>query len=118
MAHFIHEIRYAIRTLLNQPGFALVAVVTLALGIGANVAIFAVVNGMLLQPLPYGNQARVFSLMERSPTSPDGMPLSLADYLDWRERQQAFESMAVFEEGGFTLTGVDEPERISGTGKM
>ncbi len=115
MTHWIHEIRYAVRTLLKQPGFTLVAVVTLALGIGANVAIFAVVNGMLLQPLPYGNQARVLSLMERNPTSPRGMALSLADYLDWRDRQQVFESMAVFQESSFTLTGVDEPERISGT---
>jgi putative ABC transport system permease protein len=115
MTHIIHEIRYAVRALLKQPAFTLVAVVTLALGIGANVAIFAVVNGMLLQPLPYGNQARVLSLLERSPMSPDGMPLSLADYHDWRERQQAFESMAVFQESAFTLTGVDEPERISGT---
>jgi len=115
MTSWIHEIGCAVRTLVKQPGFTLVAVVTLALGIGANVAIFAVVNGMLLQPLPYGNQARVHSLMERSPMSTDGMPLSLADYLDWRERQQVFESMAVFQEGAFTLTGVDEPERINGT---
>jgi putative ABC transport system permease protein len=115
MSHWIHEIRYAVRTLLKQPGFALVAVVTLALGIGANVAIFAVVNGMLLQPLPYGNQARVLSLLERNPTSPRGMTLSIADFLDWRERQQVFESMAVFQESAFTLTGVDEPERIRGT---
>jgi putative ABC transport system permease protein len=115
MVHWIHEIRYAARTLLKQPGFALVAVFTLALGIGANVAIFAAVNGMLLRPLPYGNQARVLNLMERGPLSPDGMPLALADYLDWRERQQVFESMAVFQESSFTLTGVDEPERIRGT---
>ena len=115
MTSLIHEIRCAVRTLLKQPGFTLVAVVTLALGIGANVAIFAVVNGMLLQPLPYGNQARVLSLNERSPMFPDGMSVSLADYLDWRERQQGFESMVVFQESAFTLTGVDEPERISGT---
>ena len=70
MTHWIHEIRYAVRTLLKQPGFTLVAVVTLALGIGANVAIFAVVNGMLLQPLPYGNQARVLSLDGAEPDVP------------------------------------------------
>jgi len=115
MTLWIHEIRYAVRTLSKQPGFTLVAVITLALGIGANVAIFAVVNGMLLQPLPYGNQARVINLMERSQSYPDGLSLSLADYLDWRDRQQVFESMAIFEESSFTLTGVDEPERIGGT---
>jgi putative ABC transport system permease protein len=94
MPPWIYEIRYSARTLLRQPGFTLVAVITLALGIGANVAIFAVVNGMLLQPLPYGNQARVLSLMERNPIFPDGMSLALADFLDWRERQQTFASMA------------------------
>jgi len=110
-----HEIRCAVRALAKQPGFTLAAVVTLALGIGANVAIFAVVNGMLLEPLPYGNQARVLSIDERSPRFPDGMSVPLADFFDWRERQQVFESMAVFQESSFTLTGVEEPERISGT---
>jgi len=109
------EFRVAFRTLLKQPGFTLVAVATLALGIGANVAIFAVVNGMLLQPLPYANQARVLNLRERSPMSARGITLSLADYLDWRDRQRVFESMAVFRETSFTLTGVDEPERFQGT---
>jgi predicted permease len=115
MNSWFREIRHAVRTLMKQPGFVLVAVVTLALGIAANVAIFAIVNGMLLQPLPYGNQARVLSLNERSPSFPDGMSVSLADFLDWRERQQVFESMAIFQESAFTLTGVDEPERINGT---
>ena len=115
MISWFREIRCAVRMLLKQPGFTLVAAVTLALGIGANVAIFAVVNGMLLQPLPYGNQARLLSLMERSPMFPDGMSVSLADYLDWRDRQQVFDSMAIFQESAFTLTGVDEPERINGT---
>jgi putative ABC transport system permease protein len=109
------EFRVAFRALLKQPGFTLVAVVTLALGIGANVAIFAVVNGMLLQPLPYANQARVLNLRERSPMSAGGITLALADYLDWRDRQHVFESMAVFQETTFTLTGVDEPERFQGT---
>ncbi len=115
MSSWFREIRHAVRTLMKQPGFVLVAVVTLALGIAANVAIFAIVNGMLLQPLPYGNQARVLSVDERSPSFPDGMAVSLADFLDWREHQQVFESMAIFQESAFTLTGVDEPERINGT---
>jgi putative ABC transport system permease protein len=109
------EIRCAVRTSAKQPGFTLAAVTTLALGIGGNVAIFAVVNGMLLEPLPYVNQARVLSIDERSPRFPDGMSVPLADFFDWRERQQAFESMAVFQDTSFTLTGVEEPGRISGT---
>ena len=115
MSRWFGELRGALRTLLKQPGFTLVAVVTLALGIGANVAIFAVVNGMLLQPLPYANQARVLSIDEQSPVFPEGMSVSLADYLDWRDRQRVFESMTIFQETSFTLTGVSEPERINGT---
>ena len=115
MSNWFHEIRCAACMLAKQPGFTLAAVVTLALGIAANVAIFAVVNGMLLQPLPYGNQARIISINERSPMFPDGMSVSLADYLDWRDRQEVFESMTIFQESAFTLTGVDEPERINAT---
>ena len=115
MASWLGEFRVAFRALLKQPGFTLVAVVTLALGIGANVAIFAVVNGMLLQPLPYPNQARVLSIDERSLMFPDGMSVSLANYLDWRDRQRMFESMTIFQETAFTLTGVSDPERINGT---
>jgi len=113
--NWLGEYRVAFRALLKQPGFTLVAVVTLALGIGANVAIFAVVNGMLLEPLPYPNQARVLSIDERSPRFPDGMSVSLADYVDWRDRQRVFDSMTIFQETSFTLTGVSEPERINGT---
>ena len=101
MNNWFRECSVALRGLLKQPGFTLVAVLTLALGIGANVAIFAVVNGMLLQPLPYGNQARVLSVDQQSPAFPEGMSVSLADYLDWRERQQAFESMTIFQETSF-----------------
>ena len=115
MRTLVAEIRIALRALSRQPGFTLVAVGTLALGIGANVAIFAVVNGMLLQPLPYPNQARVLNLRERSPMSERGISLSLVDYLDWRDRQRVFESMAVFRETGYTLTGADEPERVQAT---
>jgi len=114
MTSRFREIRSTVRGLLKQPGFTIIAVFTLAVGIGANVAIFAVVNGMLLQPLPYGNEARVLSLAGRSPTYPDGMSLSLADFLDWRGRQDTFESMVVFRNSAFTLTGVAEPERIQG----
>jgi putative ABC transport system permease protein len=115
MSTWAAEFRVASRTLLKQPGFTLVAVSTLALGIGANVAIFAVVNGMLLQPLPYANQARILSLDERDRAFPDGLSLSMADYLDWRDRQAVFESMAVFQETNVTLTAVDDPERIQAT---
>jgi putative ABC transport system permease protein len=115
MSSLLGEFRVGFRALLKQPGFTLVAVVTLALGIGANVAIFAVVNGMLLQPLPYANQARVLSIDECSPMYPDGMSVALPNYLDWRDRQTTFESMTIFQDTSFTLTGVGEPERIPGT---
>jgi len=115
MSNRFRDLRHAIRALLKQPTFTVVAVLTLALGIGGNVAIFSIVNSMLLQPLPYANQARVWSINERSPAFPDGMSVSSADYFDWKDRQQVFDGMALFRGSSFTLSGVDEPERIQGT---
>src|SRR5512137_2428981 len=115
MMAWLGDLRYSVRSLRKQPGFLLIAILTLGLGIGSNVAIFTIVNRMLLQPLPYANQARVLSLYERSPTYPEGMALSLADFVDWRERQQVFDGMAVFQNLEFTLSGVEEPEKVGGT---
>jgi putative ABC transport system permease protein len=112
MSNRFRDVRHAIKALLKQPTFTLVAVLTLALGIGGNVAIFSVVNGMLLQPLPYANQARVWSISERSPDFPDDMAVSSADYFDWKDRQQGFDDLALFRGSSLTLTGAGEPERI------
>jgi predicted permease len=109
MQTLIQDLRYGVRMLLKQPGFTLIAVVTLALGIGANTAIFSVVNGVLLRPLAYHEPERIVTLLNdgRSPVSP-------ANFLDFQSNSQSFTQMAAAEAWGGALTGNDAPEQISG----
>ncbi len=109
------DLRYAARSLSKSPGFAAVAILTLALGIGANTAIFSVVNAVLLHPLPYPEPDRLVELwgnVKRAKVERRGT--SFADYLDWRKESQSFERMALFTDGTLTLNGVAEPERVVG----
>ncbi|MGH9937479.1 MAG: ABC transporter permease, partial [Blastocatellia bacterium] len=99
------------RTLLKNPGFTLVAVVTLALGVGVNTAIFSVVNGVLLRPLPFNQPERIVTLWENN--SKDGIErddVSPANFLDWRERSRSFEEMAFANPWSLDYTGKTEPE--------
>ena len=105
------DLRYGARMLFKQPGFTLIAVITLALGIGANTAIFSVINAVLLRPLPYPESDRLVLYNERSPQM-DGMSISWPNYSDWRAEQSVFEEMGVFNRGDYNLTGAGEPERI------
>src|SRR6266404_4141870 len=110
----IREIRYAIRQLAKHPGFTLVAALTLALGIGANTAIFSVVNALLLRPLPYPHSERLVLLRERSETFESGS-VSYPNYLDWREGQRNFTDLALFRRGGANFSGIGTdaaPERV------
>src|SRR5262245_65443837 len=103
------DLRYGARMLKQSPGFTLIAVLTLALGIGANTAIFSVVNGVLLRPLPYHEPERIMTLLN------DGRyPVSPANFLDFRANSQSFAQMAAAESWGGALTGADRPEAISG----
>ncbi|MGH9837154.1 MAG: ABC transporter permease [Blastocatellia bacterium] len=110
------DLRYGARMLMKQPGFTLIAVLTLALGIGANTAIFSVVDAVLLRPLPYPQAERLALLWSTLPaqgiaTSVSSMP----DYRDWRERNQVFEELAGFYYGDFNLAGAgQEPELAQG----
>jgi putative ABC transport system permease protein len=113
MTTLLQDFRYGIRVLIKNPGFALIAVVTLVLGIGANTAIFSVVNGVLLRPLPYKDVDRIATLWEsniRSGKKEDGA--SPANFLDWRDQNQVFELLATAEPYGHTLTGSNDPERF------
>jgi putative ABC transport system permease protein len=113
--HFLLDLRFSIRSLAKHPGFTAVAVLTLALGIGGNVAIFSVVNGLIMRPLPYQDQDRLIYLQEVSLHSGQrGLAVSVADYLDWRDRNQVFDGVALFDGANFTLTGGTEPERVRG----
>jgi putative ABC transport system permease protein len=109
MQSFWQDLRYGARTLLKNPGFALIAVLTLGLGIGANTAIFSVVNGVLLRPLAYHEPERIVTLLNhgRGPVSP-------ANFLDFRSDSQSFAQMAAAEAWGATLAGADGAEAISG----
>ena len=110
------DLRFAGRMLAKNPGFTAVAVLTLALGIGANTAIFSVVNGVLLKPLPYPQPDRLVSLFLHGRGLDRGV-MGVADFLALNERQKAFEQVAAFSPSpiGFTLTGLGSPQMIPGT---
>ena len=95
MGALLQDLRYGIRTLAKNPGFTIVAVLTLALGIGANTAIFSVVDAVLLRPLPYPESDRLFMVYQTLPQDPaQNTGVSYPNYLDWAQQNEAFESMA------------------------
>ncbi|HEU4955021.1 MAG TPA: ABC transporter permease, partial [Gemmatimonadales bacterium] len=106
-----HDLRFALRGLLRRPGFTAVVVLTLALGIGANSAIFSVVNGVLLRPLPYDRPGEIATIWVRWPGNPQG-ELSQPEYWDLREQNRSFSRLAAYTDGSLTLTGSGEPERL------
>ena len=108
-----HDLRHGLRTLVKKPGFTLIAVITLALGIGANAAIFSVVNAVLLRPLPYPNAERLVAVSENSLEAPD-ISVAYPDYLDWQTQQSVFEEMSARMPTGGVITGANEPERVIG----
>ncbi|MFL6277890.1 MAG: ABC transporter permease [Blastocatellia bacterium] len=110
-----HDLRFAIRTLLKKPGFTFVLVLALALGIGANTAIFSVVNAVLLRPLPYKQADRLVWIWGTDPKDDiDHEVASPPDYNDWKTQGQSFEEMGAFANTRLTLTGSGEPERYDG----
>ena len=112
----MNDLRFALRQLLKNPGFTAVAVLTLALGIGANTAIFSVINGVLLRPLPFKEPGQLVRLYESRPkVSLLQGPISPPTFLDWRQQNTVFEGMAAFHGGSLNLTGGGEPERLSAT---
>jgi predicted permease len=114
MQTILNDFRYALRQLKKSPGFAAIAVITLALGIGANTAIFSVVNAVLLNPLPYPRPDRIVVLFHDKPNFRTGS-ISYPNFEDWRRENQSFSSMAAYREmGGVTLSGDGEPEVVIG----
>jgi putative ABC transport system permease protein len=115
METLLKDIRFGARSLLKQPGFTAVAVITLALGIGANTAIFSVVNAVLLRPLPFKNSERLVVVWNRGAEAAGGdrTPLCVADLLDWRTQNRSFESVGAFQNGSFNYSG-DIPEQVRG----
>jgi putative ABC transport system permease protein len=111
----MNDLRYAFRTLVKNPGFALTAVATLALGIGANSAIFSVVSALMLKPLPYQNPERLAMVWEDNTAKgfPQDTPAP-GNFASWRAENHVFEDMAAMRTESYNLTGSGEPEKIEG----
>lgn len=115
MNTFFQDVRYGVRMLAKNPGFTLVAVLTLALGIGATSTMFSFANGILLHSLPYKDSERLVLVDENSlQRGVTSMGVSFPNFLDWREQNQVFSGIASYMGGNFTLTGGGEPEQVSG----
>ena len=116
MSGWVNDLTLALRSIRKSPGFAAAAVIVLALGIGANTAIFSIVNGVLLRPLPFAEPDRLVQLWHTPPAKQfPGMtqfPLSAANYLDWEQRNEVFEKSAVYAFTNFRLTGSGEPQEL------
>ncbi len=111
------DIRYAVRTLLRRPGFIAVAVITLGLGIGANTAMFTVVNAVLLRPLSFPNSEQLVVFYGINPNQGITQSnMSIPDLVDWQKQTQSFEHLAGFVVGGVVMDNGDEPERVRGAG--
>ena len=113
MNKLFQDLRYGMRMMMKQPAFTLVAVVTLALGIGANTAIFSLVNSILLRPLPFREPDRVVRMLQASPKlGLNSWGVSQADFAAYREQNRSFETIALYNSSETNLTGVGEPERL------
>jgi len=111
MTGLAQDIRYALPQMHKSPGFAIVTVITLALGIGANTAIFSVVHAVLLNPLPFHNASRIVSFFQETANFPKGS-ISYPNFLDWQRENRSFEAMAAYRHIDGSITGVGEPENV------
>ena len=112
---WLRDVRYGLRTLIKSPGFALAGVIILGLGIGANAAIFTLVNAVVLRPLPFRDADRIMRLWHTPPPSlftGSTFALSPANFIDWEEQSRSFEAMAIYRGGRRTITGQGEPDAV------
>src|SRR3981189_3293123 len=109
---FLQDLRYAARMLRKNPAFTLIAILTLALGIGANTALFSVVNGVLLNPLPFPNPDQLVAVYSRTANFKESSS-SYPNFLDWQKQNKSFASLGAFRSESYNLTGIGEPERLN-----
>ena len=115
MDAFLNDIRYAMRNLVKRPAFTIIATITLALGIGANSAIFSAVYSLLFKPLPFPEIHRVITIWDKQPSQGyTHNEVAMANYLDWRAQNHSFDQLALYRWWNVNLTGNDTPERIQG----
>ena len=113
MNGLMDDIRYGLRMLRKSPGFSAVAILTLALGIGANTAVFSVVNGVLLNSLPFRDPDKLLMLFESKPNFKEGS-ISYPNFLDWQRDNRSFSSITAYRPTSFSLTGTGEAEQVRG----
>src|SRR5262245_9840183 len=111
MATLFQDLRYGVRMLIKTPAMTAIVILALALGIGANTAIFSVINAVVLRSLPYDHPEQLLFLNERSPVL-DEMSISYPDFTDWRNQNHVFEKIGVYNRNSYNLTGYGEAERI------
>jgi putative ABC transport system permease protein len=113
MGTLAQDLKFGIRTLIKNPVFTLISVLTLAIGIGANSAIFSVIDAVLLRSLPYYESDRLVKIWEKRAQLPRGN-VSFADFKDWKDQNHVFEQVAAYQTGDYNLTGGDEPGQVQG----
>ena len=114
MGKFLQDLRFGARTLFRSPGFTAVAVISLALGIGAVTTVYSMVAAVVLNPLPFDEANRLLSFKTTRPSRGDShFSVSYGDFRDWQEQNRSFEQIAVFTGGGLNLSGPEGPEPVS-----
>ena len=113
MGTLIEDLRYGFRMLRKNPGFTAIALFTLALGIGVNTAVFSIVNGVLLNPLPFPDSDKLVVLFGSKPNFKEGS-ISYPNFLDWQRENHAFSSIAAYRPDSFSLTGSGDAEQVRG----
>ncbi len=115
MDSLLRDLKFSVRSLLKRPALTIIAIVTLAIGIGANSAIFSVVNALLLKPLPFPDPDRIVALWEKVPSrGVERNEVTVANYLDWRAQNRTFEQLGIYRWWSTNLTGANSPERVQG----
>jgi putative ABC transport system permease protein len=114
MQKLSHDVRYAMRQLRKNPAFAVVAIITLALGIGANTAVFSVVDAVMLRPLPYAQPERLVEAESLNSHNPQPNATSYPDFFDWRSQNHSFEHLVAYHDTLFVLTGLERPIQLDG----
>src|SRR5687768_2278822 len=113
MQKFWQDLRYGKRLLFKNPGFTAATIIAIALGIGANTAIFSVVNTVLLRPLPYNQPERLVAVWETDIRKAESkVSISYPDFFDWRERNQSLENVAVYRGAAFSMSGKGQPVQL------